>query len=419
VRVLLIALPNPESIWMPLNLLMLAGMLEKHGVDCTLVDWGISGRDAVEREIKKQYDIVGLSVLSTTRWDAFDTASLIRKLSPKSQIVMGGVHATIMKEQTLKHCDVVIKGDGEGPFLDLAQGKDPVERIIPLDDLPFAGWSKIDLWKYPGKGHTKHDRRRANGVDIFHLPRVSLQTSRSCRSHCRFCSSFWVQGPYRQRSPVKVVDEMEMLYAQGMKSFFFVDDSFYLDKSKALEFCAEILRRGLKVAYRVQTRSDVLDKEYTEALGESGCYNVAIGVESGADAILNIMHKSSDTLTTLESIENCKKAGIRVQALMIVGNEGETDETIQQTKRFLRKAKPSILGASWDGLMLFPGTSIYQKAVKEGLIDDSFWDTREKIRSYKYPKEQIMKWASDISRYSFRSWVAHRIKLIESRLRRG
>jgi anaerobic magnesium-protoporphyrin IX monomethyl ester cyclase len=412
-RVLLIALPQDGHIYPPLNLLYLAGTLWEHNIEYKVIDESIVGSKRVADEIDKGYDIIGMSVLTYKRWDAFWWSQYIRCYHPDTTIVMGGVHATIMPEQCRKYADYVVTGDGEGPLLDICQGKEPIPRILPIDSLR-PDWDAIDFSNYKGKGFTQHDRRKANGVDIRNEVRVPMIVSRSCTSHCRFCSSFWVQGPYRMRTPRLVVDEMEWIVEnKGTHHVYFVDDSFYLDKSKCLEFCGEIVSRKLKVAFRIQTRADVLDKEYVEALKEAGCYYVAIGVETGSGLIMGKLHKSTDVNAAEIAIANCKRAGIRTEALMIIGNEGETDETIEETRRFLKRTKPTTIGSGSEGLWIFPGTAVYQSALKEGLITPDFWDSRERAKTYKFTKEQIAKWYRRIYTYNLLSALRYWFKRLE------
>jgi radical SAM superfamily enzyme YgiQ (UPF0313 family) len=392
--------------WTPLNLMCLAGAIDDIA-DCTVVDWNTEGERGVVSEIDRGYDIVGMSVMSPARWNAFDLTTTIRERSPDSLIVMGGVHATLMPEQVQKHCDVVIKGDGEAPFRDLCLGKEPVERFLPIDDLPSPAWDKVDLWKYPGYGLSKYDFRKANGVDIRREPRVSMQASRSCRSHCAFCSSFYVQGKYRMRDPARVVDDMGRLWQDyGIRHIYFNDDSFYLDKERGIAFCEEIRKRGLRVAFHIETRADVLDVQYAEALKYAGCYRVQVGLESGSPTIMMRMGKNTNVDAIYNGIQACNRAGLRVDANLIVGNVGETDETIEETRAFLREANPDTISSTWRGLLLLPGTAVYKRAKREGLINDSFWDTREGCRTYKYSKEQIEKWNRRILNYKFnpKSW---------------
>lgn len=415
-RVLLVSLPNVGIPFTPLNLLYLAGELEKHGIECDVVDWNIIGEGGVLYHLGRGYDVIGISFTTLNRWQAFDLASYIRVMHPKVKIAFGGVHATLMSEQCKRFADVVIKGDGEGAFTDYCQGKTPVERIMPIDSLTCA-YHKLDLWRYPGKGFTAHDKRRFNGVDIAHSPRISVQTSRGCLSHCRFCSSFWVQGRYRMRNPELVVNDLVGLYSGGFRHFYFIDDSFYLDKAKGIEFCTKVVRSGMRIAFRIQTRADMLDADYCEALREAGCYYVAIGVETGSERLLETMHKSAGVSDAEKAIRACRKAGIRTEALLIIGNEGETDETIEDTRKFLKRVQPTTVGSGGHGLWLFPGTAVYNQAVRNGEVSESVWDTRLPAPVYRFSPEQIEAWERRLYTYGFIPTLRYHFSRLERRLR--
>ena len=366
-RVLLIATVTEDWIkYTPLNLLYLAGSRYKDD-DVTIVDENIVGRLAVYDEIRREYDEVGLSVLSTTRWDSFEMGGAVRRLSPKTKVVMGGVHASLVPDQCRVYANEVVKDDG----ID--------EDVLDVE----PRWDLIDLSKYPGKGITKYDFRKFNGIDLRNEPRVSVMGSRSCDLKCDFCSSWWLQGKYRMRDPVKMVDELEMLNNKyGIKSFYFIDDSFYLDKARCLEFCEEVVKRGLPIAFLAQTKAEVIDKEYAEALREAGCYRMLVGVEGSS-------HPKSRGAT--QAIRNLKKAGICAEALFIVGNVGETDATIEETRRWIKKAKPSLIYCS-NGLLIYPGTKVYRDCLKSGEIDEKFWYTSVPVKTYRFSQSQIKKW---------------------------
>lgn len=399
-NVLLIATPT-FATFTPLNLMYLAGTLDANGIDVTIIDWNIVGKDAVGQEISKGYDLVGLSVMSSSRWVAFDIATRIRELSPKSKIVMGGPHATLMPAQCKKYADYVVKGDGELQLLDICQGRSPVERTVDLDSLPFPAYHKVDLSRYPGYGLSRFNYRKANGVNIRKSPRVSILATRGCKSHCKFCSSFWVQGKYRMRNPKKVVDELDLLCNKyGISNFYFNDDSFYLDKGHLQLFCLEILRRKIKIAFHIETRADILDEWCVKPLKWAGCYRVQVGFETGSQQLLDQMGKGCTLDDIARGIENCKKVGLRVDANLIVGNVGETDDTIEETRKFLRRTNPTTISSTWNGLMLLPGTAIYQRAKREGRIDDSYWASRIPYQVYAYSPEQINGWNRRIYGYN-------------------
>ena len=71
----------------------------------------------------------------------------------------------------------------------------------------------------------------------------------------------------------------------------FQDDTFTLNKQRALDICNGILEKGLDIKWVCDTRVDKIDVELLKRMKEAGCSRVKIGVESGSDEILRKMHK--------------------------------------------------------------------------------------------------------------------------------
>jgi radical SAM superfamily enzyme YgiQ (UPF0313 family) len=391
----------PCGISPPLGVLYLAGTLEANGIDCQVIDGVMEREETIIRALKRGPEIVGIPALSVTRWQAFDLAALVRWYAPKATVVIGGPHASVLPEQCKKHADVVVQGDGENQFLAICRGHEPIGGPIPIDSIPLPAWHKVNLWRYPGKGLTRFNPLPKHGVWIAKEPRIGLIASRGCNQHCRYCSSWWVQGGYRMRSPKLVVDEMGFLYSQGLRHFFFHDDSFYLDKEMCLGFCRELAARKMQVAYSVMTRADALDEEIVVALKGTGCYEIFIGIESADEKILEGMKKNASPEATGRTIKMCRRLGMPVCGLMIMGNIGETDATIEKSRRFLKDCRPSFLTiANPPGLWIYPGTAVYRQALREGEIAESFWDTREPVKMYGFTQRQLLKWLRRIHGYT-------------------
>jgi hypothetical protein len=98
---------------------------------------------------------------------------------------------------------------------------------------------------------------------------------------------------------------------------------------------------------------------------------------------------------------------------MIVGNVGETWDTIKQSEDFLKKTKPDEVGCT-GGLWIFPGTKLYRNSKKQGFIDDDFWIGEEpyKIYTMEHSLEELSRmeqqlydikgstgWQDSVSRY--------------------
>lgn len=394
----------------PLGLLYLAGMLEKNGIDCTLIDGCISDERAIEEAIEKKPKYVGIQALTPNRHRALDLAKKAKVLSPQSQIIMGGVHPTIMPEQIKSYpfVDHVVKGEGELGIMSIAKGGEAVEAQMDIDSIPEPAWEKVNLKKYPARGRTKYDFGRINGVWIHFEPRVSVIFSRGCPAHCSFCSTWWIWKKYRVRTPQLMVDELGNLVERWkIRHFAFADDVFSTDREKTLRLCREIVGRKLKIAWHATTRVDALDEELVEAMKEAGCYALSLGVETGSAAILQKIHKSTDIETGERAIRLCRKVGIHTTALLIIGYMGETEETVRETRDFLRRCKPNSVSAA-GGLWIFPGTAVYQKAKAQGLIDDSFWLARKPFITYYGEHDQAtLDHFQDII-WSYSRWVSLR-----------
>lgn len=380
----------------PICLLYLAGTLRDKGVDVQLIDGCIEGWSGVHEKIRTYFpDIVGITSHTPGRKKALAVARMVKEINNKATVVMGGVHATIMYQQLLEHydeVDIAVRGEGEIALLEISQGidLDKIDGIVyrdgtrviknsdrqyveDLDMLPFPAWDMIadTLWKYPSivpQGICNH-----NGIDLSYGPRIPVIYSRGCKGHCDFCSSWWIWKKWRYRSAKNMVDEIEWLYESfKIRHFYFADDTLTMDKQATIDLCDEIVKRRLHIAIYAASRTDCVDLEILEKLKQAGCYQISYGIETASSKLLSRMKKEIDFQTSETAIALTKRAGLRAGILLIVGNVGETEETIDETIEFLQRTDSDLIGAV-GGLWIFPGTGIYRYAKKLGIIDDNFW----------------------------------------------
>src|SRR3989344_7919145 len=110
----------------PLGLLLVATILKNNGFDVKIID-GAYHEDyltQIKTVIKNDAPLfVGVSVETTQIPLALKVASVVRKYSPKSKIVFGGMHPTLFPKQTVKHklVDIVAINEAEFTCLELAQ----------------------------------------------------------------------------------------------------------------------------------------------------------------------------------------------------------------------------------------------------------------------------------------------------------
>ncbi|MBC8551856.1 MAG: cobalamin B12-binding domain-containing protein [Candidatus Brocadiales bacterium] len=389
----------------PLGLLYLAGTLKDKGIDVKLIDGCISGWSGVGDKIRSYSpDIVGIPCHTSARKKSLAVAKMVKDINRNTIVVMGGAHPTIMYQQLLEHyddVDIVVRGEGEIALLEIAQGidLDKIDGIVyrdganviknserqyvdNLDMLPFPAWDIIadTLWEYPTV--FPKEFKNYNGVDLSHGPRVSVIYSRGCKGHCDFCSSWWIWKKWRYRSAKNMVDELEWLYESfKIRHFCFADDALTMDRQAIIDLCDEIVKRNLNIAFSATTRSDCVDLEILEKLKQAGCYEVAYGIETVSPKLLSRMNKENNIHNAETAIVLTKRAGLKPGALLIVGNVGETEETIDETIDFLEKFDVGSIGVV-GGLWIFPGTGLYRHAKKLGIIDDNFWLGNEPYMVY-------------------------------------
>jgi len=402
----------------PLGLLYLAGTLKKNDIEVDLVDGYLVGFDGIRAKIDEyKPDIIGITSYTLGRHKALQIASYTRSKHPKIMIVVGGAHPTIMWPQLLANYDFIDAcglGEGEITMLEIAKGKDfkdidgiaykennkpkfnkPRKYIENLDDIPFPAWELSEPHRYPG--HKGFRETRGEMIDIS-KSRIPLVTSRGCTGNCTFCSTHWIWRGYRHRSGKNVADEVEALYRAGHRHFVFEDDAMTLDRQPVIDMCDEIIKRDLKIAFFCTTRVDAMDLELATKLKEAGCYELSVGIESGSPEILKTINKHIDLEQSKNAIDVLHQAGIKSCALIMVGNVGETNKTINETVKFLKESGVDSIGTLGQ-VWVLPGTKLYLYCKEKGLIDDSFWLGGEEVFVFKegFDEKQLEKWAVAIN----------------------
>jgi anaerobic magnesium-protoporphyrin IX monomethyl ester cyclase len=171
----------------------------------------------------------------------------------------------------------------------------------------------------------------------------------------------------RARSVKNTVDEVEDLVKQyGFECISFSDDTFSINKKRAIEICREIVKRRLNVKLRVQLRANTVWEDLIEEFKKAGCIHVDIGAESGSSKILETLKKG----ITVEQIKNAvsiiKNRKIKCGVTFIIGTLGEMYEDVELSKKLAID-----LDADYTQFFImtpYPGTPLYNIAKKNNLF---------------------------------------------------
>jgi len=369
----------------PLGLAYLAAVLEKHGYDVKIID-GVT-ENLTYREISKiisKYcpDLVGITATTPTIYDAYIVARIAKHHGVK--VVIGGPHATFLDTDVLKECpyiDFVVRGEGELTLLELVKA---LEKRKPLSHVLGLTWRDRD-------GRIKRNSRRPYILNLDDLPMpayhllpmdkyqvgeiryATIMTSRGCPFKCTFCASSRLFGKrYRWHSAERVLDEIEVLVNKyKVKSIEIIDDTFTLNRKRAIKIAKGILKRGLDIIWSCSSRVDTIDKELAEILKKSGCSVIYLGIESGSQRILNKYKKGVTIDQITRAVKILKEAKLEILGSFILGAPDETIDEARKTLSF--SLKLDLDYAQYSILTPYPGTEIYEKAEKKGLLLTKNW----------------------------------------------
>jgi len=198
-----------------------------------------------------------------------------------------------------------------------------------------------------------------------------MVTSRGCPYKCTFCDRPNLGKDFRARSPNDVVDEMEECFKLGIEYIKVYDDTFTVDRKRAMDICKEIIRRKLKIKWDIRARVNTINPELLKALKEAGCVLICYGIESGNEDILKILRKGINKNHVINAFRLTKKEKIKTLAYFMFGSPGETEEQLEESIDFAKQLDPDF--CHFSILVPFPATPLYAQGLRNGIIPCDYW----------------------------------------------
>lgn len=375
----------------PMGLAYIAAYLEDKGFLVRILDLAAEGKINLDKFLKdNQFEIVGITMLTTTYSSAARVIKRLRKALPHALLVCGGPHPTVLPKETLREVpeiDVVCVGEGEITMLELAsavknknsfssikgiayrKGKNviltqarPFEKNI--DNFPIPARHLLPLSRYKLTG-SRTDKSRF-------CPTVIL--GRGCPYNCSFC--FKVFGnSFRHHSVERIIEEVKLLVNKyKANQINFEADTISVDNKFILKLCEGLIKNKLnkKIRWTCESRVNTVDEELLRLMKEAGCWQISFGVESGSERLLKLINKNITLEQVKTSFSLTKKVGISIRAFFMLGLPTETKEESLKTIEFAKAIDPD-----WAQFTLttpYPGTKLYEIAKKNGEIKSNSWD---------------------------------------------
>jgi radical SAM superfamily enzyme YgiQ (UPF0313 family) len=393
------AVTKSRTLYYPIWLAYAAGLLEKHGFEVDLVD--APGADLGFTEVlerAKAFRPELLLVATTTPSIANDVkvAEAVKEATGAFTCLVG-THVSARPLETLegaKAVDAVTVREYDWTVLELAQ--------------TIAGGERRDLSKIQGLVWRRDARSpelvtnppRPDRADISELPHaaevyrkhfyshwkryfyaitrhpvVTIVTGRGCPYKCTYClfpQTLTGHG-YRKRPVEAVVEEFQFIEREfpGVQEIFIEDDTLTVDKKRCRALAEALIKAKTRVRYTANARCDV-DYETLKLMRRSGLRLLCVGVESADQEILDNVKKQITVAEIRKFFTDSKRADVLVHGCFMVGNRGETRDSLERTLTLAKELSPDT--AQFFPLMVYPGTADYDWAEKNGLLETHDYD---------------------------------------------
>jgi anaerobic magnesium-protoporphyrin IX monomethyl ester cyclase len=355
-------------------------------------------------EILKDSDLVMIAVYSSYAIRAVQVTDFVRKKYPGMKVIWGGPHCISVPELGLRYADGICYSEGDEAVPEFVRrleagtdyqstpnmafnvnGSPVINAILPpfsnLDSLPYYDYNLDDHFLLnQGLFQMSREkfRERSAGYPLY-VPTYYFTTSRGCPHQCAYCNNcryvaMFGRNPMRFHSIERVISELEHTLAD--LDFFrligFGDDDFFMRPKKQIEEFAEKYKKRVGLPFGVAVSANTYNREKMEMLLGAGLKLIQMGVQSGSQRVLDEVYERkiriSKTVEVVRQIAPYHEThGLAFLLDFIVDNPYETRDDIIQTYRYLIDL-PLHAVVNIFFLAFFPGTPIYERALKDRII---------------------------------------------------
>jgi radical SAM superfamily enzyme YgiQ (UPF0313 family) len=376
-----------RRIELPLNLLHTATPLLHAGFRVKVIDQFADPRwkGRLREALREKPVCFGVSCMTGPQIiRALEACRSLRGLYPETPTVWGGIHPSILPEQTLEnpYVDIVVVGEGEETLPELVRA---LANGEPLNKVPGIAYREDGKYTFTGnRPFVDLDAQPPLAYDlidmdlyrrtIFGSDHVSFNSSRGCSHRCAFCYDSVVhRRVWRAMRPETVVARLERVVRDhGIRGFNFTDDNLFINLDHAYRLMEAIVRKDLRIKIgKLHIRVDSIrrmDDDFFRLLTRAGVERFTIGVESGSQRVLDLIRKNLTIDHVLEASRRLAGTPILPHYLFMMGlpteTPGELGESIRLSERLLRENPRAA--KSFNIYMPYPGTELYRRVVELG-----------------------------------------------------
>lgn len=363
-----------------------ATIVKKLGYKLKVVDCRPKGGEDPALALKEiaEASVVGLACYCDSFVFLVDMTKAIKRSFPDKLVFLGGPLVTSLPEMILgsTSADCALLGEAELTLIEFLEtvlergGRElsgirgmalktpdgvkltgPRPQIQDLDNLPFPDYT---IWP--------------NHREIVKNGQIIISSTRGCPCACSFC--FKTIPALRMKSLERFEAEVAYLKETTQFDYTWLNDlTFNVDVPRAMKVCGILHKYGVK--YHCFARVANFPENFALELKRTGCQGIWFGIESYDQRVLELNRKNISIAQINAALETSARAGLAARGLFIVGLPGETEDSLKGMLEFIRKGDfiPLV-----KYLVPFPGTALYELALKTGKITDTARFLRELSR---------------------------------------
>jgi len=318
---------------------------------CTLLDFP-TRQDFTRELTTHEYDIVGISSIIVNVGKVREMCRIVRELSPRSVIVVGGHVAAIPALQKMIDADYIVRGEGIS-WMRRYLGADEHAPIRHPAIVSALGSRIMGVSLPDGPGSTA----------------ATIIPSVGCPMGCNFCTtSAFFGGKGKFINFYETGDELFEVMAQveselTAHAFFIMDENFLLHRSRAMRLLERMKQANKSWSLSVFASANAIRKYTMQELAELGISWLWMGLESPRSGYAKLQGADTQQLT-----RELREHGIRVLGSTIVGLEHHTPNNIAEEIEYAIAHQ-----TDFHQFMLYtpvPGTPLYQEMSEQGRLLD-------------------------------------------------
>lgn len=371
-----------------------------NSLDPELVNQKIRFEDEYIKQIsQKDFDILGIGGIVPCYDFSERLVEAVSRMKPNAWIIVGGGLGMPLKDLWFQtKIDFLVESDAEVTFFDIVKSypdKNKAQEIkgvyhrngntwegtspnLPanLDYIDPPDWEDID-YEYSMNALKYHIRRalpRNLNLAMANARILPVVTTRGCPYDCTFCFHF--NRLYRKHSTEYLIDYFSDLKKKfDIDTLYTWDELIIADRTWFIQLCEALKKKSLDIQiYMAGGKPSLIDRDILEKMHEAGVIRMSYGIESGSPTILEEMKKMVTVEENYNAVKWSIETGIFTHLNMVLGMPSESEKTLKETRDFLMRLQKNTginsESVSFAYATAYPGTELFEHAVKNGFVSD-------------------------------------------------